>query len=94
MFTKTLTLFAAGLVLAASPAVAVEIVNDDQVAHEVTVDDGQQARTLTIGAGQVIKDLCSRCLISINAEDKQVGGTQVVTIRDGSFMARVDATND
>jgi hypothetical protein len=67
-----------------SPAQAVDLVNRDKAAHEVTVNgsDGS-SKTVTVKAGQKVSDICSDCVILVGTSSVETRGSATVKIEGG-----------
>lgn len=74
-----------GFLIAVSfPAQAVDLVNRDRAAHEVTVNgaDGS-SETRTVKAGEKVKDICSDCVILVGDSSVETKGRTTVKIEGG-----------
>ena len=72
----------------AVPAVApaVDVVNEDRRAHEVTIaeKDRPGVWSQTIEPGETLADVCIQCTIEVdNLGRIDAAGAEVITIRDG-----------
>lgn len=71
-----------------APAPAVDIVNADRRAHEVTVIERNRPGvwSLTIEIGETLADVCIQCTIEVDKVGRiDASGAEVVTIRDGGL---------
>ncbi len=84
---EILFFFAAVLGLAASnPAGAVDLQNRDKKSYDVTVNgsDGSST-TVTVKAGESVKDICSDCVILLGAGSVETRGRTTVKIEGGKI---------
>lgn len=69
-------------------AQATDILNQDEVAHELTITEGDVVRTVELAAMGDIRDVCSGCTITL--EDGQTltaKENDIIAIVDGKLIA-------
>lgn len=71
-----LVLLAATALMAAGPAAAASVVNEDRTDYVLVVTTDRGSRQITLRPGQSVRDLCESCEISI----EEIG---VLTLRAG-----------
>jgi hypothetical protein len=85
---RTLLAGAAALALAtlSSGAHAVDVVNHDQMVHELQITIDWKDAVLEVPAGQTLKDICEKCSLSLDGEESfDLSGDQVAMIRNGKL---------
>ena len=84
---KIIATFAAVAALFVAPlstALAVDIVNDDEMPYEVLVTSGGTTTAIDIEAEATTGDVCDSCSLEIEGEEPiSAEGKDVVRIRDG-----------
>ena len=77
--------------LIAGGALAVEIENQDDQVYEVTIIEGQDQSTFTLGPGMKESDLCEgRCTIAVEGRGQiEAEEDDVVVIRGGELTKRL-----
>lgn len=72
-------------------ASAVEIENEDESTYEVTVTEGNDSNSFTLGPGMRERDLCEeKCTISVQGRGQiEAQEDDVVVIREGSLSKRL-----
>ena len=75
--------------LAAAPAFAADLKNNDDVAYEIYVETSEKEQTLTIGAHKTLSDLCHDCYVEVveTGSALSVGEEAHITITDGQLSA-------
>ena len=77
-------LLASTVAAATSPAFAVDLVNRDRAAHEVTVNNADgTSETMTVKAGQKVTDISSDCVILVGNSSVETKGRATVKIEGG-----------
>jgi len=77
-------LLTSAVVVATSQAFAVDLVNRDRAAREVTVNNADgTSETLTVKAGQKVTDICSDCVILVGNSSVETKGRATVKIEGG-----------
>jgi hypothetical protein len=74
----------AGVLIAAGPAKAVDLVNRDKAPRDVTVNSADgSSQVLTVKAGEKVNDICSDCVILVGRSSVETKGRTTVKIEDG-----------
>ncbi|WP_321392725.1 hypothetical protein [Emcibacter sp.] len=73
--------------LAASPAFAADLKNNDDVAHEIYVESAETEKTVTIEAHATLHDLCHNCYVEVveSGSALSVEEEENLTITDGQL---------
>jgi len=81
---------ALAIVAFAAGSYAVDVTNEDQQTHFVTlIGDGGFAQQHEILAGQTLKGICEKCSVSLDGEESfDVTGDQVAMIKDGKLLVQ------
>lgn len=87
MNTKALAM-AAVVALVASPALAVDLVNEDAVTYEVLLDDGSEPRLISIAAGETLTKVCDECVLSVGDSSLDAEEIEVAVIKNGALGAK------
>ncbi|GAB6054439.1 hypothetical protein JCM17960_32590 [Magnetospira thiophila] len=87
MNVKVLAL-AGAVALLASPALAIDIINEDAVPYEVMLDNGTEVKTVTINAGETLANACESCSVTVGESSLDAQGVAVVVIKDGVVNAQ------
>ncbi len=68
------------------PVVAVDIINGDDIVHDVIVEIAGTLDILEVGPGDILKNVCRKCILSIeDGETLDVEGDQAVVIEGGEL---------
>lgn len=86
-FKMTCALFTAVAALSSS-AFAADLKNMDDVSYTIYFETEDTSKTLAIGPGESLSDLCSDCYISVEETESgvSVSGEALVVIRDGQLF--------
>jgi len=85
MLMKNVYIFSAVLAATVSsiPVQAVDVVNRDQAAYTLIIQEGDNERELMIEDKGKESSICESCAISLNEQNIEAEGDQIVTIMDG-----------
>ncbi len=84
---RVLTAGATALALTLSTgAFAVDVVNQDAEAHQLTVSINGTETEVDVPAGATLKGVCEQCALSLDGEELyEAAGEQVAMIKDGKL---------
>ena len=75
----------------ASAAYAVDVANQDDKDHEITLSIGEAAPvTFMLKAGQSMTDICKgeSCVLMLNETARETGGDEAFVIKEGNLFSR------
>lgn len=86
--SKTFSLLTAGLIIVVplADARAVDVVNDDSIAHVVVIAEPTGERQVRVDADSVARGACEACTIQLGEMAVDAEGSQMVTIKDGRLQ--------
>lgn len=85
---RILTAGAAAIALTLSTgAFAVDVVNEDAEAHQLSVNINGMESLVDVPANSTLKGVCEKCSLSLDGEESyEVAGDQTAMIKDGKLQ--------
>jgi len=75
--------------VAPQTALAVDLVNEDETDHIVTVVENGEETNIAVTAGESVTDVCESCFLSIGDSDPVAAeGDEMVVVKNGLLAKR------